>query len=78
MTIKTAEEILEEKMKDQYDIEYWEHFKENNVNMYAVLLNSMQEYAKQFIDAAAEQAGESDGRARAYQESILKLKEMVK
>lgn len=37
----------------------------------------MTEYAKQFIDLAAEEVGDSDGRSRAYKESILKLKERV-
>jgi hypothetical protein len=81
MTIRTAEEIFHHKMADQYDMEYWNDLKENNPNMYSVLLNSMQEYARQFIDLAAEEAkikrinGCYDSVDR---ESIFKIKDLIK
>lgn len=65
--IKTAEEVL------SYYLGY--DCRKSNECLY--LVSAMQEYTKQFIDAAAEELDGAVTRSE-VKESILKLKELVK
>lgn len=75
--IQTAEEILIQKGIIIKDKPYINTTRDRHEGTKRLIKEAMHEHTKQFIDLAAEEVVDFDGRSRSYKESILKLKERV-